>query len=183
MIGNEDRCLHHLNYGLALINPALSSGDISLLFVAATQMNLGGPIAVQEKEQYAMIANYNLTAGKKAMDCSDFISGFAYFDNGMSFLRKNHWRDHYDLSLELYNMASKCALSIQDTKSFRIICDQVLRYVSHTRSLLYSVFVLLNSTHVFSHPLPGGMRARMTIRCSHHFYPCLKWRTQKYQTQ
>lgn len=45
---------------------------------AQTQINIDGPAAIQKKEDYSLIASYNLIAGKKAMECSDFASAFSY---------------------------------------------------------------------------------------------------------
>jgi hypothetical protein len=53
-------------------------------------MNLAGPKAVQDKDQNSIIARYNMVAGKKAMEMSEFSIPFNYFDNGISFLRKRH---------------------------------------------------------------------------------------------
>jgi predicted ATPase len=110
---------------LSLVTLALGSGHVPNLLTAVTQLNLGGPKAVQDKQQYTTIARYNLIAGKKAMEMSEFSSAFNYFDNGITFLRKKHWQDEYELSLELYNLAAKCALAIKDTSSLTILCDAV----------------------------------------------------------
>lgn len=107
------------------MNASLTVGDNTLLFTAVTQLNLGGPSAVQDTERYYQIARFNLTAGKRAMEMSDFSLAFSFFDHGMTFLRKKHWRDQYDLSLELYNLAAKCALTIKDLTSLSVICHEV----------------------------------------------------------
>eukprot|EP00804_Cyclotella_cryptica_P016338 CCRYP_009905-RA/>CCRYP_009905-RA protein AED:0.10 eAED:0.10 QI:612/0.62/0.44/1/1/1/9/202/1008 len=40
---------------------------------------------------------------------------------------ENHWRDHYDLSLELYELAAECALITGDMISLSVITDQVTK--------------------------------------------------------
>ncbi|KAL3778189.1 hypothetical protein ACHAWO_013062, partial [Cyclotella atomus] len=105
MIDEQHRCIHHMNYGLSLVNHTVSTEDDSFLFTAVAQLNLAGPKAVQDKQQYTVIAKHNLVAGKKAMEMSEFSSAFNYFDNGISFLRKRHWQEEHALSLELYNLA------------------------------------------------------------------------------
>jgi predicted ATPase len=96
-IDEQECCIHHMKYGLCLVDLALQNGDSALLLTAVTQINIGGPVAVQEEELYSLIANYNLIAGKKAMECSDFASAFRFFDHGISFLRKKHWEESYAL--------------------------------------------------------------------------------------
>ena len=122
-----DRCHFHFFYGMALAPPEGGSDDSTLL-IAANQINLAGPEAVPEKSQYAIVANLNLRAGKKAMEMSDFVAAYSYFDNGISFLRKKHWEEHYALSLELYDLAAKCTLTNGDTVSLQLLYEQVLTY-------------------------------------------------------
>ncbi|KAK1743977.1 putative AAA ATPase [Skeletonema marinoi] len=64
--------------------PADVDTDDSLLLIAANQLNLAGPEAVQDKSQNAIVADLNLRAGKKAMEMSDFVEAYSYFDNGIS---------------------------------------------------------------------------------------------------
>jgi predicted ATPase len=110
---------------LSLVNHTVSTEDDSFLFTAVAQLNLAGPKAVQDKQQYTVIAKHNLDAGKKAMEMSEFSSAFNYFDNGISFLRKRHWQEEYALSLELYNLAAKCALALQDTSNMTMLCSSI----------------------------------------------------------
>ncbi|KAL3778655.1 hypothetical protein HJC23_008639 [Cyclotella cryptica] len=148
MIEAQDRCLHHMNYGLSLVALSLTANRNSLLFPAVTQLNLGGPTAVPNAEKYYQIAYYNLIAGKRAMELSDFSSAFSFFDHGMTFLRKKHWSDQYDLSLELFNLAAKCALAIKDLTSLTMICDELSRNARKCEDTLNSSFVLMSAlTH------------------------------------
>ncbi|KAL7425429.1 hypothetical protein ACHAXM_000009, partial [Skeletonema potamos] len=111
---------------MALAPWASGEGDDGVFLTAVNQLNLAGPEAVQEKSQNAVVANLNLRAGKKAMEMSDFGAAYSYFDNGISFLRKNHWKDHYGLSLELFDLAAKCALMNGDIVSLKLLSQQVL---------------------------------------------------------
>ncbi|KAK1740251.1 putative AAA ATPase [Skeletonema marinoi] len=61
------------------------------------------------------------------MEMSDFGAAYSCFDNGISFLRKKHWKEHYTLSLELFNLAAKCALTNGDIVSLELFSQQVLR--------------------------------------------------------
>eukprot|EP00804_Cyclotella_cryptica_P029852 CCRYP_010780-RC/>CCRYP_010780-RC protein AED:0.08 eAED:0.08 QI:0/0.8/0.66/1/0.8/0.66/6/45/1317 len=145
MIEEQDRYLHHMNYGLSLIKRSMRDDHVALLFTAVMQLNLGGPSAVQHADEYHKIAKYNLLAGKKAMEMSDFSSAFSFFDHGMTFLRKKHWRDQYDLSLELFNLAAKCALAIEDHSSLTMICDEVSRNARNYKDTLSSSFTHMSA--------------------------------------
>ena len=107
-------------------------------------MTLGGPKAVQNEEHYSMIARYNLIAGKKAVEMSEFNIAMYYFDHGISFLRKKHWQTDYELSLELYNHAAKCALVIKDMTSLTIICEGVAKNARNPDDILDTSFITMS---------------------------------------
>jgi len=123
----EERCLHHFSYGLSLCTVAERNNDDGLFLIAVGQINLGGPKSVADDDEGLRVAKHNLTAGKKAMDMSDFFSAYWFFDYGISYLKKNHWEKHYQLSLELFNDAAQCALIIGEHDSLSILSEQVMR--------------------------------------------------------
>jgi predicted ATPase len=129
----------------SLVNYSLKSGRAACLLSAVTQLNLGGPKAVQDKQQYSTIARYNLIAGKKSMEMSEFSSAFNYFDNGITFLRKKHWQDEYELSLELYNLAAKCALSIKEFSTMTTLCSSISVRSRTPEDALDSSFLIMTA--------------------------------------
>ena len=68
----------------------------------------------------SVIANLNLEAGHKAIEMSDFTSAFNFFDHGISFLKKRHWEEHYELSLALFNGATQSSFAIGDLDSLQV---------------------------------------------------------------
>ena len=86
---------------------------------------MGGPAAVQDMSQTANVASLNLRAGKKAMEMSDFEAAYSYFDHGITFLPRTHWEEHYSLSLELFDLAAKCALTKGDFDSLTVLTEEV----------------------------------------------------------
>ncbi|KAL7491984.1 hypothetical protein ACHAWT_001238 [Skeletonema menzelii] len=126
MMNPLDRCKIHFSYGMALA--PLEDEEDDFIFTAVTQLNLAGPEAVEDEGQHAIVANHNLNlrAGKKAMEMSDFEAAYSYFDNGITFLRKKHWEEHYTLSLELFNLAANCALANGDSISLKLLSQQVM---------------------------------------------------------
>ena len=123
----EMRCLQHFQYGLTLGTIAVRDHDDNLLITAVGQINHGGPEAVVDGEQGLAVAKLNLDAGKRAMKMCDFFSAYSFFDCGISYLRKGHWSDHYDLSLELLNLASKCGLMNAEYTSLKLLNAQIMR--------------------------------------------------------
>ena len=118
--------VHHL-YGMALASFSTTQSDDSILLTAANQINLGGPIAVQDSRQSLTVADINLRAGKKAMEMSDFGAAYSYFSHGISFLREGYWQEHYDLSLELFELAAKCALTNGDFSNLKLYSEEVMK--------------------------------------------------------
>eukprot|EP00985_Skeletonema_marinoi_P010653 scaffold4990_cov72-Skeletonema_marinoi.AAC.1 len=121
------RRIIHFKYGIELSSLLIGDEDVitSVLFTAVNQLNLGGPPAVQDESHYFTAARLNLRAGKKAMEMSDYETAYSYFDSGISFLRKKHWQEHYALSLELYSLAAKCALTNGDHTSLKFLIAEV----------------------------------------------------------
>jgi predicted ATPase len=78
-------------------------------------MNRGGPAALRHTSQKFMIAMWNLAAGRRAMDLSDYNTAFQLFQHGISFLVSNHWVEYYSLSINLFDAAAEaaCALNRQ----------------------------------------------------------------------
>ena len=114
-------------YGLALGFVAVREKNDRLLLTAVGQINHGGPQAVIDGEQAVVVANLNSDAGKKALSMSDFFAAYSLFNHGISYLRGGHWEEHYDLSLELFNLAMKCALSNAEHEKFKALAGQVMQ--------------------------------------------------------
>eukprot|EP00985_Skeletonema_marinoi_P022094 scaffold13905_cov119-Skeletonema_marinoi.AAC.1 len=125
MMEDRVRRLFHFTYGLSLASLSVEEECDGILFVAVNQLNLGGPAIVQDPSQSFTVAGMNLRAGKKAMGMSDFKTALSYMNHGISFLREHHWGEHYDLSLELFELAAKCALSNGDHKRVSLLFEQV----------------------------------------------------------
>eukprot|EP00986_Skeletonema_menzelii_P005633 scaffold2092_cov165-Skeletonema_menzelii.AAC.1 len=142
-----DRCNYHFSYGMALA--PLEDEEDNFIFTAVTQLNIAGPEAIEDKRQYAIVANHNLRAGKKAMEMSDFEAAYSYFDNGITFLRKKHWEEHYALSLELFDLAAGCSLTNGDFVSLKLLSGQVIargRSYEDKLNVLYFVTCSLASS-------------------------------------
>jgi predicted ATPase len=115
-------------YGLALGFVAVRENDDKLLLTAVGQINHGGKEAVIDDEQAVVVANLNLDAGKKAMNMSDFFSAYSFFNHGISYLPRGHWNEHYDVSLELFNLAASCALRIAEYDRVKMLTGEIMFY-------------------------------------------------------
>jgi predicted ATPase len=162
MMDSLDQCHFHFSYGMALAPLATGEQDGGILLTAANQFNLAGPEAVQDESQNAFVATLNLRAGKKAMEMSDFVAAYSYFDNGISFLRKMHWEEHYSLSLELFDLAAKCALTNGNILSLKLLSRQVLRKSQSFEDKL-NVMYLATCSLASSSKLPDAIEKGLAV--------------------
>ena len=128
LIEERERGSNHFMYGKCLIEKALQNNDDNMLFTAIGQINRGGPSAISDKREYLIMANHNMSAGKRAIVLSEFGSAYSFFKSGILFLPEGHWNDHYSFSLELFNLAYKSAsASGQSLQDMDILLDRVLK--------------------------------------------------------
>ena len=160
MMNDHDRCRIHFEYGMALA-PFEEDYD-GILLTAVNQLNLAGPDAAQDRSQYVIAADLNLRAGKKSMEMSDFAAAYAYFDRGISFLRKKHWVMHYSLSLELFDFAAKCAVTNGDIVSVRLLYEQVMVFGKSFEDKL-KVMYCNTCSLAFSSRLPESIEMGLDI--------------------
>lgn len=60
---------------MCLAEMSLETDNDNMLFAGVEQLNMGGPSAVSNDDQRVKVAHFNVIAGKKSMDQSDFHSG------------------------------------------------------------------------------------------------------------
>ena len=104
-----------MKYGLALMKSANENEtrNNGLFFASISQINHGGPDAVQDPNQMALIAGLNLKAGKLSIILSDYTTAFAFFENGISYLQEDRWTAKYHLSVNLYDAAAEAASALE----------------------------------------------------------------------
>ena len=157
-----NRPILHFRYGVLLVPSAIDFKDDNMLFTAAHQINMGGPAAVEDAEQSVLVANLNLTASLKAMEMSDFVSAHSFADHGITFLRKGHWKDHYDLSLRLFETASRCCLVTGDVVTLKILSEQIERYAKTFSDKLNSKYNNVVAL-AFSSKLPESCSSAISV--------------------
>eukprot|EP00985_Skeletonema_marinoi_P003659 scaffold1598_cov139-Skeletonema_marinoi.AAC.3 len=158
----DERCIFHHVCGMALASYSTSESDDNILLAAVNQINLGGPSAIQNTSQSFTIATVNLRAGQKAMVMSDFGAAYSYFNHGISFLQEGYWQEHYDLSLELFDLAAKCALTNGDIVSLNLLSEQVIAYGRSLEDKL-NVLYLVTCALAFSSRLPESIQKSIGV--------------------
>ena len=107
LIEDWERELFHLEVGRRMWRRLTSEEELDRhLFTLLSQINIGWRLISREREQCA-VAHLCLRAGTKAAKSSAFRTALTYLELGISLLGPRSWRDHYDLTLALYNATAE----------------------------------------------------------------------------
>ena len=126
---------------MSLATIAEREGDDELKMIASTQLNLGGPELIDNREQGAEISKLNLDSGKIAMKKSDFFLAYSFFDYGISYLRKGHWERNYSLSLELFSLFATCAFMNAEYGNLKTILQEIMHRAKCVKDKLNAIFI------------------------------------------
>ena len=86
--------------------------DVALtIYLIASQINHGKEWILRDDDLRIGIAELNMKAGKKALDGCDHETAYSYLCAALSLLPKDHWENHYDLSLRLGFLIASAANS------------------------------------------------------------------------
>ena len=160
LISEKDRRENHLRHGRCLISRFFDTGADDMLFMAVNQINCGGATSVTETDDYLLFAKYNRIAGQKAISMSQFSAAFSLFRSGISFLPRNHWQDHYEFSLEIFELAGKSALAAGNISAIQTISAEVLRHAKtfdDGLNINFTVFSSLVATSKSEQALEMGL--------------------------
>ena len=98
----------HLKIGQLLFNYIPESEQEERTFEIVNQLNMGVDLinSTVEREQLAQL---NLIAGRKALASTAYEAAFNYLMLGKTLLSSNSWKTQYELTLSLYESATKAA--------------------------------------------------------------------------
>ncbi len=110
----ESKSAFHLMMGRQIWQ-RFDEGDMEKqIFTMTSQFVLSGCSLLQDRDEKRIVAALCLQAGCKAAKSSTFRVASTYLNFGIDLLGSNCWRDHYVLSLEIYNAAAEMALCTAD---------------------------------------------------------------------
>ena len=102
LIPAEEQSMAHLSIGRKLLQNLTSNELDENLFVVVNQLIGGIPLLTAEIDKTGL-AEMCLRAGKKASQASDFEATRQYIEVATSLLPFRHWRDEYQLSLDIFS--------------------------------------------------------------------------------
>ena len=102
----DHRSKFHLSLGRKLLKSLSEDEAEEHMFLIVNQLGMGVD-SMEDSEEHNALAVLCLRAGQKAMSSSAFGTAASYLDLGIKCLGPRHWRDQYDLSLELFNASAE----------------------------------------------------------------------------
>ncbi|MGR3319470.1 MAG: AAA family ATPase [Candidatus Anammoxibacter sp.] len=107
LIPKDIRSETHLKIGnLILQNSSREKRDENV-FEIVNHLNFAGQLVTGRNER-EMLAELNLTAGKKAMQSTAYEIALKHLSVGTDMLSEDSWQVNYDLTLSLYMQRSEC---------------------------------------------------------------------------
>ncbi|NET15889.1 MAG: serine/threonine-protein kinase PknK, partial [Okeania sp. SIO1H6] len=108
LIPEEERAIEHLQIGRTLLKEIPESEQEDKLFDIIEQLNRGLKL-VSDSDEREKLARLNLEAGRKAIDTNAYNASIVYCYTGISLLDAESWQTQYELTLSLYQEATKAA--------------------------------------------------------------------------
>ncbi|MEH2288216.1 ATP-binding sensor histidine kinase [Nostoc sp.] len=108
LIANQQKQVTHLKIGQLLLNHTPAAEQDKKLFEIVNQLNIGNSLIV-DPSQKIELAQLNLQAAQKAIAATAYAAAFEYATIGIAMLAQDRWQTEYELTLTLYETATKAA--------------------------------------------------------------------------
>ena len=135
LIPESERQQVHLTIGKLLLQSISEDTEYERLFDIVNHWNSGRDMIAEPVDKLRLAA-LNLRAGIKAKQSSAFRPAYQYLDTGIQLLPMDHWRDHYELSRDLFTEAAETAYLNGD---FKNMDDKINAVLENARELLEKV--------------------------------------------
>ncbi len=121
-------CLPQFHYSLGMSLYSMTKGkDMdNIVLSIADQIKHGiGNLAYENPESRIDIAKLYELAGTKAVACSDHEASRSYLTYALPLLPTDHWKSHYDLSLQFSLRLAKSCYSCGDVEKAQCILQEM----------------------------------------------------------
>ncbi|WP_299402340.1 PAS domain S-box protein [Acaryochloris sp. IP29b_bin.148] len=108
LIPQSEKAKTHYQIGKLLNQDSSLKNRKTNIFDIVNQFNLGQSLVSLQSER-DQLAQLNLIAGTKAKNAIAYQASFDYAHTGLSLLGDNSWDRHYQLTLNLHNLATESA--------------------------------------------------------------------------
>jgi predicted ATPase/tRNA A-37 threonylcarbamoyl transferase component Bud32 len=125
LIEDKDRIALHLNIGQILWQQSSDEELEENLFEVVNHINWGIEL-INDLDKRLYVAKLNLKASKKAKLTSAFNESFSYIQNAITLLPENAWKEHYELTLDIYEEAAESAFLAGQFKDMHVYIEYIL---------------------------------------------------------
>jgi len=113
LIDANERCRFHHDIGMALLSNIQATDSDEILFSAVHHINRSTSLLLgYPAETRLSMAELNLKAGSRAIQCSYFMSAFSYLQVGAELLPADSWKEHGKLCADLHFLLSRAAYAL-----------------------------------------------------------------------
>jgi protein kinase len=115
----------HYQIGKLLLQQASPAARVEKLFTIVNQLNYGIELIVQQSERDEL-AQLNLEAGLKARVSVAYQAACEYVETGLKLLGAAGWQRHYDMCLDLHNLAADVTYICGDIERMNQLIEMVI---------------------------------------------------------
>lgn len=113
LIDANERCRYHHDIGMTLLSNIEETDNDEILFSTVHHINRSISLLLDyPSETRISMAELNLRAGSKAVECSSFMSAYSYLKFGVELLPADAWTEQRKLSADLHFLLSRTAYAL-----------------------------------------------------------------------
>ena len=147
---------------------------LSLVFIAADQINAAGPEFIREHAQQTRFAGWNLHTANKAAEASNFQAALYHYGNGIDYLRGGLWLGDstYQLCKELHEGAVIASFALGDAAGVERFANAIINNVPFEDSLVAQTLLIrsMKSSGNYAETIARGMRDKWFKACFSQAY-------------
>lgn len=130
LISQEKQEITHLKIGRLLLNSIPENERFGRIFEIVNQLNIGVELIEEQAERY-QLAHLNLIAANKAKVSTAYTAAATYLNTAIKLLTSDSWNSEYELTLEIYSLATEVAYLNGDFQQMQQFSSVVLQNVSN----------------------------------------------------
>ncbi|PIB10038.1 hypothetical protein AMR42_11130 [Limnothrix sp. PR1529] len=143
LIPDDQKQVKHLKIGQLLARVVNSVDQEERIFEVVNQLNQGADL-IKSQDEREELAKLNLKAARKAKLSTAYIAAIEYADQGIKLLALQSWKQHYEITLSLYNLAAEVTCLVSNFEKMQQLVDEVVTNARHVldKAKVYEVKIL-----------------------------------------
>jgi len=144
LIPEQQRAITHYQIGRFLERKMTSELLEERIFTIVNHLNYGISFITNLDEKKSLVV-FNLLAARKARAATAYQATIEYAKMGLVLLGDNAWKEHYDICLELHNLAAEVAWLLGDLALMNVWIDNVIENAKNPLDQIRVYFVKIQS--------------------------------------